>query len=300
MAEAWVVEPPSSVYDRVRARDAWTAFWQESGSGSQCLSTAPDIVQAQKRHWSAFADSLAPGARVLDLGCGAGAVARALMGARRDLQISGIDIARVPFVIDQQVDLLSDTAMESLPFTDASFAAVVSQFGFEYSQIDQAARELARVPAPGAGFSFLVHHAESSIVAASRAQLSAIVAFQAPETRAAFWSGNTAAFNAQLSMLRKTHPYDTLIAELARSLPSRMNRGERERAAIWKAIEEALAPERWVLEALNVCCVAPQDLDDWLHPLRRAFEVRPAQVLRKPTSEPIAWIIEGVRRPSVR
>lgn len=296
MAVASIANPSWGLRDRAQASDAWTAFWAESGSGSQCLSTSPEIVQAQKAHWWAFAVSLPPACRILDLGCGAGAVGRAIHGARNDVQITGVDIAKVPFIIDTQVDLFSDTAMECLPFADAGFSAAVSQFGFEYGQTGEAATELARVLAPGGTFSFLVHHAESSIVSASRGQLRALAAFKDPAMRAAFVSGNAAAFNAQISALKKLHPQDTLIAELARTLPLRMSRGERERVAIWKSIEEALAPEHWVLEALNVCCVAPGDLHDWLGPLRDYCDVPPANILRKPSGDPIAWIIEGTRK----
>ncbi len=295
MAEASVAEPSWGHYDRARARDAWTAFWQESGAGTQCVAGAPDILQTQKQHWSSFAASLNAGTRVLDLGCGAGAVARTLLATRRDVQITGIDIAKVPLVIDPLVDLLSDTAMESLPFADASFGAVVSQFGFEYGEVDKAADEAARVLAPGGRFSFLVHHAKSSVLAVSRAALDALVAFTGPETRAPFCAGHAAAFHERMAALARKYPKDRLIAELSRTMPLRIVRSERERLAIWNAIEEALAPEQWLLEALEVCCVAPEDLDSWLVPLRAVADIAPVLTLRKPTGEPIAWIVEGKR-----
>lgn len=277
-------------------KDAWTAFWQDPGQ-SRCVAGAPDIWQALTKHWSAFAWSLASGTRVLDLGCGAGAVARVLIAARRDVYVTGIDFARIPLTIYPQVELLSDTAMESLPFAEQSFGAVVSQFGYEYSETAAAAREMTQVVAPDARFSFLVHHAESAIVASNRSRLQIIVAFLAPAMRAAFCSADLAGLNAQLSALRASHPHDTLLFELARALPSRLGRAQSERIAIWKAIEDALQPERCLAESLSACCVAAHELDEWLEPLRSVCALEPVAVLREPSGAAIAWKIVGARRP---
>src|SRR3954471_4686800 len=78
-----------------RDRDAWTLFWADSAQ-SRCAAGAPEIWQALERHWFAFARSLSPGTRVLDLGCGAGAVGRLLLAARPDLHVTGVDSAQVP------------------------------------------------------------------------------------------------------------------------------------------------------------------------------------------------------------
>jgi SAM-dependent methyltransferase len=282
------------VCDRTRIRDAWTAFWQEPIVG--CIRGAPDIAQALRTHWSSFAASLPPAARVLDIGCGAGAAAQALVAVRRDIRVTGIDLARVPATTDAQIELLSDTAMESLPFPDGSYDAAISQFGYEYSRTDGTTAELARVLAPGAVFSFLVHHAGSSVVAANRARLDALVAVQEQETRTAFLAGNRIALHAEMSWLRREYPRDALVAEITRTLPQRVGMAGGERSAIWSAVEVALAPERAILEGLDASCVAPHRLERWLGPLRRHCEVKPASVLRKPNGEPIAWRIGGVLR----
>jgi SAM-dependent methyltransferase len=284
---------------RARIREAWTAFWREPASRLQCLAGAPDVAQALRDHWSVFAAPLPANARVLDIGCGAGAASRSLIAARPDLRITGLDFARVPPAAEPQIRLLSDTPMESMPFADASFDAAISQFGFEYGRTHKAARELARVLAPRGTFSLVVHHAESSILATNRARLNALLALQQDEMRAAFLSGSVTAVNAEMSSLRRDHPGDTLVAELARVLPPRAQMGGRERSATWSAVEVALAPEQAILEALDSCCVAPEEIDGWLGPLRQFCAVADVSVVRKANGQPIAWQVGGLQRAEI-
>lgn len=280
-----------------RDRDAWTLFWADSAQ-SRCAAGAPAIWESLVRHWRGFAAALPRGARVLDLGCGAGAVGRMLLAARDDLRITGVDAARVPRSGLPQLDLLSDTDMESLPFEDGSFAAVVSQFGYEYSHTDDAAREVARVLERGAPLSFLVHHSDSAIVNANRERLGAVVAFLAPTMRSSFCAGEADRFNTQLSLLVQRYPDDALIAQLANALPTRLGWMMDRRVSTWESLEEALAPERCVSDSLDACCVSPAQIDAWLEPLRAACELSPITVLREPDGTPIAWCATGTAGPS--
>jgi len=275
-----------------RDRDAWTLFWADSAQ-SRCAAGAPAIWQSLVRHWTAFARTLPPGARVLDLGCGAGAVGKMLLAARADLRVTGVDAARVPRSTLPQMELLSDTDMESLPFDNGSFSAVVSQFGYEYSHTNEAAREVSRVVAPGASLSFLVHHSHSAIVNANRERLGAVVAFLAPGMRSSFCSGDAASFNTQIALLVQRYPDDGLIAQLAQALPSRLGWLRDRRLSTWEALEEALAPEMCVSDSLNGCCVAPSQVEDWAEPLRAVCDLLPITILREPDGTPIAWCTEG-------
>jgi SAM-dependent methyltransferase len=279
-----------------RPKEAWSAFWSEPGQ-SRCAAGAPGIWESLTAHWTAFSASfLSRGSRVLDLGCGAGAVGSLILAGRDDVQLTGIDFARIPLMLNPNIELLSETAMEKLPFAERSFGAVVSQFGYEYGSRDATALELARVLAPGARLSFLVHHADSAIVASNRVRLSVLIGFLAPGMRAAFCSGDAASFGAQIATLLERHGNDALLTELARSLPSRMSRAPRERIAIWTAIEDALAPERCLAESLNEACVDPADIGDWLAPLQQAFTIDEPGVLREADGTPVAWRITGSRQ----
>lgn len=99
--------------------------------------------------------SLAPGTRMLDLGCGAGQIA--IPAARAGVQVTGIDIA--PQQIEQaqaraQAEGLDVTFEEGdaemLPFPDASFDVVVSLIGAMFApRPDRVAAETLRVCRPG-------------------------------------------------------------------------------------------------------------------------------------------------------
>lgn len=290
------VASPAGARAAARDREAWTMFWADSAQ-SRCAAGAPEIWQSLLRHWVSFADSLPRGAHVLDLGCGAGAVGRMLLAARNDLRVTGVDAAKVPRSKLPQMELLSETDMESLPFEDGSFAAVVSQFGYEYSDTDDTAEEVARVLAPDAALSFLVHHSQSAIVNANRERYGAVVAFLSPDMRTSFCSGDVAGFQSQIALLVERYPEDALIAQLASALPTRLGWMMERRVSTWESLEAALAPERCMSESLDACCVAPSQIDRWAGPLREVCDLKPITVLREADGTPIAWCAEGNGAP---
>lgn len=285
---------PAGTRAGARDREAWTLFWADSAQ-SRCSAGAPEIWQSLLRHWVSFAESLPADARVLDLGCGAGAVGRILLAARDDLHVTGIDAAKVPRSKHSRMELLSETDMETLPFGDGSFAAVVSQFGYEYSHTSDTAREVARVLAPGAALSFLVHHSQSAIARANRERRGAVTAFFAPGMRASFCSGDAATFNSQIALLVERYPDDSLIAQLAHALPSRLGWLMDRRVSTWESLEDALAPEMCVSESLDACCVAPSQIDGWAEPLRQVCDLQPITILHEADGTPIAWCASGTR-----
>lgn len=275
---------------------AWTAFWQEQGVGSRCLDDVhPDVRQMLNDHWSAFAATLAPCARILDIGCGAGAVGRPLLAACDSLRVTGIDLADVPAPGDRRIALLPGTPMEKLPFGRGSFDAAVSQFGFEYGNIREAARELARVLVPGAPFFFVVHHADSSIVHRNLTRNRALRGLMSEAVRRAFVAANEVELDRQIWSIRRGAPDEAIVGEVAQALRTRLGRSREQRAAIWSAVAAALVPERAILDALEASCVAPGSLDRWLAGLAGRFEIRTACAMRRPTRQVIAWKVEGVK-----
>ncbi|MCL4713455.1 MAG: methyltransferase domain-containing protein [Hyphomonadaceae bacterium] len=100
---------------------------------------------------------------MLDLACGAGAVACVARDAERGFDVTGVDFATEIKSIDG-VKLVLGAPLEALPLPDAGFDVVVSQYGFEYADVEPASRELARVLAPGGAVALVVHAREGAPV----------------------------------------------------------------------------------------------------------------------------------------
>jgi len=161
----------------------WDAYWREDRLYALGADLDPEIANTLERYWAAFVRRLSSGAAVLDVGCGNGAAALALLRAARalggTLAISGIDEAAIdpPQCVPEHAVDLRDirfhprTKMEKLPFEDAAFDAVVSQYGFEFGNAAQALGEAARVLKARGTISFLALPAHSDIVKASKKAL---------------------------------------------------------------------------------------------------------------------------------
>jgi SAM-dependent methyltransferase len=147
----------------------WSVFWQSD----QLQSCLPDNSAAGKESlqgtWRSFFEALPAAAQVLDLGTGNGGLATQAVAVSKSratpFLIHGIDLADIEperFVSSAE-DLLTEvkfhprTSMEELPFKDAAFDAVVSQYAIEYSNTDMSSAEVLRVLKAGGVFRFLVH-----------------------------------------------------------------------------------------------------------------------------------------------
>jgi ubiquinone/menaquinone biosynthesis C-methylase UbiE len=169
-------------------RAAWSAYWATGGLHS-CVGSFPgNYSGAIGAHWQAVFAQLRPGQRVLDLATGNGALPLLLgdqFAGGDGPQVDAVDLAEVApawYSADQRARIRfhSGVAMEQLPFADASFDLVVSQFGFEYAQRDAALREALRVARPSGGIAFVMHHAGSVLVQVGRAEIANLALLMAP------------------------------------------------------------------------------------------------------------------------
>ena len=98
---------------------------------------------------------VAPGCRLLDVGCGSGQLA--LIAAKNGLEVTGVDIAtnlveraRARAQAEGLVIRFEEADAESLPFEDASFDVVATLIGAMFApRPDLVAMELLRVCKPG-------------------------------------------------------------------------------------------------------------------------------------------------------
>ena len=173
-----------SSHDLQSSRQIWTEYWRSGRRG--CLTdeapvSARDHVAGLWRSWFRQQPQ---GARIVDLACGAGEVARIAFSVaakeRLGFVIEGVDLAEFDGAVETRASesgttmrLHSGIDIARMPFPDGSFDCAVSQFGIEYADERVAGRELARVLKRDARGLFLVHHRESAISAAATTRLQA-------------------------------------------------------------------------------------------------------------------------------
>jgi len=159
----------------------WNRYWHSDRIAScfddNGLRNYDDRVVAD---WHAFFGRLPNGTAILDLCTGNGAIAviAAEIGGRQDKEfdVVAVDQAEIDpqsYVTRHQAALSTirfraGVPVESLPFSDKSFGAVVSQYGLEYSDLTRSVPELCRVIAPAGRVRLVMHTAEGTVAQISK------------------------------------------------------------------------------------------------------------------------------------
>ncbi|MCP5384292.1 MAG: methyltransferase domain-containing protein [Sphingomonadaceae bacterium] len=157
---------------------SWGDFWAANAAsgGGGCLPSAWQAIDAaQRKVWKRAAQHLPRKARMLDLATGDGRVMAAILAERPDVKATGVDLAPVLPPPPTGTKVRAGVAMEDLPFHDNSYAAVTSQFGFEYGQADRVAAETARVLQPDGKVFLLTHRIDGPILAHNLARRRQII-----------------------------------------------------------------------------------------------------------------------------
>ena len=162
----------------------WDRYWQADRIASCFDVIGRNYDEALLRDWRVFFMSLENGARLLDLCTGNGAialVAAEVSAAHNKLfHIEAVDSAAIdpPRHVSREADHFqtiqfhAGASVEALPFPDAAFDAVSSQYGIEYADLQKAVAEAARVLVPGGRLRFVLHAAEGQVALGSSREIS--------------------------------------------------------------------------------------------------------------------------------
>lgn len=162
-------------------RDVWSRYWRH-GAAHSCQGSFGDRYQGSiGAWWRAVFEPLQSPVRLLDLATGSGAVLRLAVEQCRHEKSTfhGADLGLTESswfgsqVVggNSRVHFHPGVRNEALPFDDASFDLITSQYGLEYSDLDRATAELRRVLKPAGAVRLVLHHADAVAARLARTEL---------------------------------------------------------------------------------------------------------------------------------
>jgi hypothetical protein len=162
---------------------AWDRFWRANRLAC-CVGRGETNYAADiRKPWAAFFRQFQDGDSMLDLGTGNGAVPLIALDYAEQhgltLNLHGVDSADIdpanhnPELGDKlgKITFHARTSVTDLPFAEASFDFVTSQYGIEYAPLEPAAAEIVRVLRKGAYGQFIVHAEDGVTANAARREL---------------------------------------------------------------------------------------------------------------------------------
>ncbi|MGI2172214.1 class I SAM-dependent methyltransferase [Shewanella sp. MF05960] len=163
----------------------WTEYWRQGHTTSFGDSLSSNYEGILQSVWENTFSILQTDFIAVDVGTGNGSVPLLLRESLRASaivgKVYGVDLAEVQLSENNksenstiEIELISNTACESLPFANDSVDLYMSQFGFEYSAIELSLKEASRVLRANGQFSIVFHHDNSMILNRNKKILSFI------------------------------------------------------------------------------------------------------------------------------
>lgn len=158
--------------------EQWSRFWQKGSITTFIGRFANNYDGPVRDFWFELFETLPSDASIVDLATGNGGLALLAQqfGDRngRSFQVTGIDYASIDpagrfahtayarYVA--KIRFLRGTPIEDTGLDKASCDVVISQFGFEYGDLERSIAEVARIAKPSAVFAAMIHHVDSAII----------------------------------------------------------------------------------------------------------------------------------------
>lgn len=169
----------------------WSRYWAAGAAHSCAGSFGTHYAGAIGRWWEQEFASLSGDERLLDIATGSGAVLQLALKhcPSPTIRLDGVDAGQVsPDWIRllspaqaRRVHIHPGVQAELLPFENQTFDRVTSQFGLEYTKLDQSLAELRRVLRVGGSLRCILHHASSRSVSLARVEVAHIRWLLAPD-----------------------------------------------------------------------------------------------------------------------
>ncbi|GGQ16252.1 class I SAM-dependent methyltransferase [Shewanella litoralis] len=153
----------------------WSEYWRQGHTTSFGDALSGNYEGILQSVWEPTFSSLQTDFVAVDVGSGNGSVPlllrESLSNSAKVGKVYGVDLAEVQLSENTksenstiEIELISNTACETLPFENESIDLYMSQFGFEYSSIESSLKEASRVLKRDGQFSIVFHHGNSMIL----------------------------------------------------------------------------------------------------------------------------------------
>ncbi len=161
----------------------WDIYWAHGFVTSCALAFSANYEGRMRAVWEEFFAELEPGARILDICTGNGAIAlianQVSRAGGKGFEIHGIDRARIDpaatLGIDREllagIHFHAGQAAERTAFADEYFDAVTGQYALEYTDVPATLLEIARLLRLGGQCRFVMHHAGSIVLETGHEEL---------------------------------------------------------------------------------------------------------------------------------
>jgi ubiquinone/menaquinone biosynthesis C-methylase UbiE len=161
----------------------WETYYRGGAIATCPMGPGTTYTLELRDLWLAFFAPLGDQARVLDVGCGNGAIAllarEAATAAGRQVEIHGADLASIdpPRHVPNGASLFAGITFhagmpcERLAFDADTFDAISGQYALEYTDTPRSLVEIRRVLRPGGRALFVLHHEQSVLIRNARESL---------------------------------------------------------------------------------------------------------------------------------